>query len=58
VAADLRAADVRHVIVGPGQHYQPMLAFFTDLFGRAPQLVDQVAIWRDVNVTGIHAPLA
>ena len=33
IAADLKTADVRHVIVGPAQHWQPMIAFFTDLFG-------------------------
>ena len=58
VAADLRDADVRHVIVGPMQHWKPMLAFFTDLFGRAPEIVDEIAIWRDVNVREIPAPPA
>ncbi|WP_343572699.1 hypothetical protein [Mycobacterium sp.] len=50
IAADLRAADVRHVIVGPAQHWQPMIAFFTDLFGRPPELVEGVALWRDITV--------
>jgi hypothetical protein len=50
IADDLRAADVRHVIVGPGQHWQPMIAFFTDLFGRSPEIVEGVAFWRDVTV--------
>ncbi len=50
IADDLKAADVRHVIVGPGQHWQPMIAFFTDLFGRAPEIVEGVAFWRDVTV--------
>jgi hypothetical protein len=50
IAADLKAADVRHVIVGPAQHWQPMIGFFTDLFGRAPEIVDGVAIWRNINV--------
>jgi hypothetical protein len=53
VADDLKAADVRHVIVGPTQHWRQMVAFFTDLFGRPPELVDEVALWRDVNVRGI-----
>jgi hypothetical protein len=58
VAADLKDADVRHVIVGPTQHWRQLLAFFTDLFGRAPEIVDEVAIWRDINVRGIRAPTA
>jgi hypothetical protein len=53
VTANLRDAEVRHVIVGPMQSLAPMLAFFTDLFGRAPELVDGVAIWRDVNARGV-----
>lgn len=48
IVDDLKAADVRHVIVGPMQHWQQMTAFFTDLFGRPPELVDGVALWRDV----------
>jgi hypothetical protein len=58
IAADLKEADVRHVIVGPTQHWRQLIAFFTDLFGRAPQLVDEVAIWRDINVGEISAPHA
>ena len=50
IADDLRAADVRHVIVGPGPHWQPMIAFFADLFGRSPDIVGGVAWWRDVIV--------
>ena len=55
VAADLKDADVRHVIVGPTEHWRQLLAFFTDLFGRPPDIVDEVAIWRDINVRGIPA---
>lgn len=55
VTANLRDADVRHVVVGPMQEWPAMLAFFTDLFGRPPQYVDEVAIWRDVNVRGVVA---
>ena len=58
VAADLKGADVRHVIVGPTQHWRQLLAFFTDLFGRAPDVVDEVAIWRDINVGEIPPPPA
>jgi hypothetical protein len=55
VTANLRDAEVRHVIVGPMQSLAPMLAFFTDLFGRAPELVDGVALWRDVDAWGVVA---
>jgi hypothetical protein len=55
VAADLRNADVRHVIVGPMQQWKPMLAFFNDLFGRSPENVGGIAIWRDVKVREITA---
>jgi hypothetical protein len=58
VAADLKDAAVHHVIVGPTQHWRQLLAFFTDLFGRAPEIVDEVAIWRDINVREIPAPTA
>lgn len=55
VAANLQYGDIRHVIVGPMQAWQPMLAFFTDLFGRPPERVGGIAIWRDVNVWGVVA---
>ncbi|WP_131811251.1 hypothetical protein [Mycobacterium kubicae] len=55
VTANLRDADVRHVIVGPMQGWPAMLAFFTDLFGREPERVDEIAIWRNVNVRGVVA---
>jgi len=58
VAANLHYGDVRHVIVGPMQAWQAMLAFFTDLFGRAPERVGGIAIWRDINVRGVVAPPA
>lgn len=56
VEADLRNAGVRHVIVGPTQEYQALIAFFSDLFGRSPRYVDEIAIWRDVDVGGVVAP--
>lgn len=55
VNANLRFADVRHVIVGPMPAWAEMLAFFTDLFGRPPERVDGIAIWRNVNVWGVVA---
>lgn len=56
VGADLVRAGVRHVIVGPTQEWQALIAFFSDLFGRAPQYVGEIAIWRDVDVRGVVAP--
>jgi hypothetical protein len=53
IAADLRASDIRHVIVGPMPAHEPMVAFFTNLFGRPPDEVDGVAIWRDVDAHGV-----
>ncbi|MDP7704404.1 DUF3488 domain-containing protein [Mycobacterium sp. TY815] len=56
VSADLARAGVRHVIVGPTRGWQEMIAFFSDLFGRAPDYVGEIAIWRDVDVQGVVAP--
>jgi hypothetical protein len=53
IATDLAAAGVRHVIVGPTQHWRQLLAFFTDLLGRPPEIADDVALWRDINVREI-----
>ncbi len=53
IAADLKAADVRHVIVGPTQHWQQLIAFFTDLARPAPEMVEGVAFWRDIMVRDI-----
>ncbi|MEW5990747.1 MAG: hypothetical protein AB1736_05290 [Chloroflexota bacterium] len=53
IADDLRAAGVRHVIVGPMANRSPMLAFFEHLFGRPPADVGGVSIWRDVDVNGV-----
>jgi hypothetical protein len=58
VAANLLYGDVRHVIVGPMQAWEAMIAFFADLFGRAPERVGGIAIWRDINVRGVVAPPA
>jgi hypothetical protein len=58
VAANLQDMGVRHVIVGPMQEWEAMLAFFTDLFCRAPERVGGIAIWRDVNVHGVVGPPA
>jgi hypothetical protein len=53
VGKDLQAASIHDVIVGPMNNQRQMLAFFTDLFGRAPQQVDGVEIWRDVDSNGV-----
>ena len=53
VAADLRAKGITDVIVGPMTRARAMLGFFTDLFGRPPEAVDGVWIWRDVDVHGV-----
>jgi hypothetical protein len=50
IADDLEADGVRDVIVGPTLHWQQLISFFSDLFGHGPELVDGVAIWRDVAV--------
>jgi hypothetical protein len=50
IVADLEAAGVRHVIVGPTRHWQQLISFFTDLFGHGPEVDEGVAIWRDVAV--------
>lgn len=53
VARDLVAKGITDVIVGPMSQRAPMVAFFTDLFGRAPVEVDGVEIWRNVDRTGV-----
>lgn len=53
VAADLRTKGVTDVIVGPMDRATAMVAFFSDLFGRPPEAVDGVWIWRDVDTRGV-----
>ena len=53
VAADLRTKGITDVIVGPMGQQAQMVAFFTDLFGRSPEEVDGVEIWRNVDQTGV-----
>ena len=53
VATDLRAKGITDVIVGPMTRDGAMLAFFRDLFGRDPEAVDGVWIWRAVDVRGV-----
>lgn len=53
VADDLRAKGITDVIVGPMARGRAMIAFFSDLFGRDPEAVDGVWIWRAVDVHGV-----
>jgi hypothetical protein len=53
VARDLVAKRITDVIVGPMNHGAEMIAFFTDLFGRPPEEIDGVQIWRNVARTGV-----
>ena len=53
VAADIRAKGITDVIVGPMARTKGMIAFFTDLFGRPPEAVDGVWIWREVDTRGV-----
>jgi hypothetical protein len=53
VDADIRAKGITDVIVGPMVRTRPMIAFFSDLFGRPPQEVDGVWIWRGVDTHGV-----
>lgn len=53
IAHDLKAKDIRDVIVGPMQHRAEMVRFFSDLFGRRPELVDGVELWREVDRNGV-----
>jgi hypothetical protein len=55
VGKDLQAASIHDVIVGPMNDRRQMVAFFTDLFGRAPAEVDGVEIWRDVDTNGVSS---
>jgi hypothetical protein len=55
VARDLVAKAITDVIVGPMEHRAQMVTFFSDLFGRPPQEVDGVEIWRDVDRAGVSA---
>jgi hypothetical protein len=53
IEQDLRAAEVRHVIVGPMRYRGQMEGFFEHLFGRPAEQVGGVSIWRDVDVQGV-----
>ena len=52
-AADLQAASIDTVIVGPMPYRKQMLGFFTDLFARPPIEVDGVQLWTDVQRLGV-----
>jgi hypothetical protein len=53
IGQDLQAAGVSDVVVGPMNNRAQMVAFFTDLFGRPPDVVDGVELWRGVDSAGV-----
>jgi hypothetical protein len=53
IGRDLRSAAVSDVVVGPMNNRAQMVAFFTDLFGRPPDEVDGVELWRHVDSAGV-----
>jgi hypothetical protein len=54
IARDLEGAGIAVVIVGPMPNRSQMVAFFTDLFGRPPQVVDGVELWTGVDGSGVQ----
>jgi hypothetical protein len=50
LARDLVRWRVGSVVVGPMPNQAAMVGFLTDLFGRKPQLVEGVYLWRDPSV--------
>jgi hypothetical protein len=48
VLRDIADNGITDVIVGPMDHREQMVVFFTDLFGRPPAEVDGVQLWRGV----------
>jgi hypothetical protein len=56
IARDLESAAITDVIVGPMRYRDQMIGFFTDLFGRPPEVIDGVWLWRDVNRSGVASP--
>ncbi|OGO56843.1 MAG: hypothetical protein A2V85_13725 [Chloroflexi bacterium RBG_16_72_14] len=48
VLRDIAATGITDVIVGPMDHREQMVVFFTDLFGRPPAEVDGVQLWHGV----------
>ena len=53
VAGDLRRLQIQDIIVGPMDKRGQMVAFFTDLMGRAPRNVDGVQWWPNVQQEGV-----
>ncbi len=49
VLRDIAGTGITDVIVGPMEHREPMIAFFTDLFGRPPVEVGGVQLWSGVG---------
>jgi hypothetical protein len=53
IELELAESGITDVIVGSMRHRGQMVAFFTDLFGTPPVEIDGVALWRDVQQTGV-----
>jgi hypothetical protein len=53
IGRDIQAAGVSDVVVGPMNNRAQTVAFFTDLFGRPPDEVDGVELWRNVDSAGV-----
>jgi hypothetical protein len=56
IGRDLTSARISVVIVGPMRARNQMVGFFTDLFGRPPDEVDGVEIWKGVDESGVPPP--
>jgi len=52
VFRDIAATGIKDVVVGPMNHRDQMVGFFTDLFGRPPAEVSGVQLWRGVAGAG------
>lgn len=53
LARDLRSHAIDAIVVGPMDHRDLMLRYFTDLLGRDPDTVGGVALWRHVRQEGV-----
>jgi len=57
MARDLRAWDVRSIVVGPDDYHAQLVTVFTDLMRRPPDQVDgEVAAWYHVDASGAALP--
>jgi hypothetical protein len=49
IATELRGWGVRHVIVGPMEHGELMIAVLTAILDRPPDVTGDVALWRGID---------